>query len=267
MGRGHSHSGIGDIDFLAQRSRLGCVNAALKCGCALGAIVLVLAMRSPAAAAFCALSLGALTVCVGKTPLRVYLRLLQAPAVFLAVSALALLFDVAPAPMGAVSLPFFGGYLCVSEASPGETLRILLTAMAAVSGLYALSLSTPMGELIGVLRQARVPRVIIELMYIIYRYIFLLQDTLSRLKCAAAGRQGFATGRCTLRTTGYILSALLRRSFMRAASSFDAMEARCYEGDIRFLEHRKPLCAGHLLFAAAWFFAAVAIAAIEKGAL
>lgn len=268
MGRRHTHSHarLTDIDWRAQQSRLNTVNASFKCLCAVVALVLVLALRSVWAAAFVILSLCLLTVAVGKTPLRVYLRLMLTPVLFVLLSTVALLFDYSPVSGGVLTIPFFAGYLCVTSAAAVSTARLVLNAVAAVSCLYALSLSTPVGEIIAVLRRAHLPEIIIELMYLIYRYIFVLSQTLTQLKTAAGSRMGFeGSFAARIRTTGYIMSSLLQRSFGRASASYDAMEARCYAGTLRFVERQSPLMAGHLLCAALWFCAAAAVAIIEKG--
>jgi cobalt/nickel transport system permease protein len=95
-----------------------------------------------------------------------------------------------------------------------------------------------MSEIIGVLRRIRCPEVLSDLMYLIYRYIFILLSMHYIMKDAAKSRLGFVNYRTSLRTTAMLYSELMSRSFWQAGISFDAMESRCYDGGIRFLDRR-----------------------------
>ena len=258
LGR-HSHDGAGSIDALAQHSRLCRWNPGLKCALCLGLMVICLLPSSPWMGAATALGCLALTVWGGGVPLHDYLRLMALPAVFLLLGALALLFEYSQAP-GVLNLPLAGGYLCVTRAAQDRALLVLFRALGAVSCLYLLSLSTPMHELIGVLRRTRCPGVVITLMYLIYRYIFILLAMYRTMRDAAASRLGYARRRAALRTTGQVFGSLMARSYRQANRCFDAMESRCFDGSVRFLQAARPLTAGHPPAAAALTAAAGALA-------
>ncbi len=263
--RGHDHDNWTAIDYYAHQSRLHSVPAGLKGLLALGMIVLVLAASSPAVSlAALALAFG-WTLLGGRTPAGTLLRLYAVPLAFVLLSAVALLLDFAPSPAGAaVAVPCFGRYLVVTAEAQAETLQILLGAAAAVSWLYALCLSTPLAGLIGALGRLRVPEILIELMYLIYRYIFVLSGTFVQLRTAAVTRLGTASARASLRSAGWMMTSLLTASFRKASASFDAMQARGCAGRIRFLEERPPLRAGHVLAAAATLAAAAAVIPLER---
>ncbi|WP_130863024.1 cobalt ECF transporter T component CbiQ [Bacilliculturomica massiliensis] len=249
LGR-HSHDGVLSIDIIAQRSRLCSVNPALKvCGC-VGLLIFCVAADSVPVGVGLALAMLLLTVAAGGLPLHDYLALLALPAAFMLVSGLALLFSWEKSPVGVINLPLAGGWLSVTAAAQVRTLLVMAKALGAVSCLYLLSLSTPMTDIINVLRRARVPAVVVELMYLIYRYIFILLNMHRTMRDAAESRLGYDSYRQSLRTTGQIYGNLLALSFRKAGACFDAMESRCYDGEIRFLEQAKPLRPLHILTAA-----------------
>ncbi|NCB62900.1 MAG: cobalt ECF transporter T component CbiQ [Clostridia bacterium] len=249
LGR-HDHSGgILHIDALAQRSRLSYVNPSLKTWGCIALLVICVVSDSVAVGLTLCVAMAVLTVGLGRLPLRDYLSLLALPAAFLLLSSLALLFSWSPAPAGVLNLPFFGGWLSVTAAAQARTVVVLCKSLGAVSCLYLLSLSTPLTELIAVLRRAHVPAVVVELMYLIYRYIFILLEMHRTMRDAAESRLGYAGLKCSLRTTGAVYGGLLARSFRKAGACFDAMESRCYDGEIRFLESSKPITALHGLAA------------------
>lgn len=245
LGRHDHGGGVLHIDAIAQRSRLSSVNASLKVIGSVTLLVICVAADSVSVGLTLTVLMALLTVGLGRLPLHSYLSLLALPAAFLLLSSLALLFSFSPSPIGVLNLRFLGGWLCVTAAAQAHTLMIVCKALGAVSCLYLLSLSTPLTELIAVLRRAHVPAVVVELMYLIYRYIFILLEMHRTMKDAAESRLGYTDFKTSLRTTGAVYGGLLGRSFRKAGTCFDAMESRCYDGEIRFLESSKPITALH----------------------
>jgi len=237
------------IDVLAYASRLGKVNPSLKFWTALALMVICVSARSLYAGVFLTVAMLVLTVFVGGLKLRDYITMFALPLSFLIMGGLALLFELSAQSGGILNIPFFGHWLCVTAATQVRTVLVLSRALGAVSCLYFLSLTTPMSELIGVLRRAKCPNVLIGLMYLIYRYIFVLLSMHHAMKNAAKSRLGYINYRTGLRTTGNLYSNLLARSYRQATINFDAMESRCYDTEIRFLENRGKITGMHLFVA------------------
>ena len=237
----HSHGGVLVIDVYARRSRYFEWSPALKtAGCVL-LLILCVASPSPWVPLTLALVLALLTVCGGGIHLHDYLALLSLPAAFLLLSALALLWDYAPVMDGVLAVHFWNGWLVVTAAAQARARLVIARALGAVSCLYFLSLSTTMPEILSALRQAHVPSVMTELAVLIYRYLFVLLSVCQSMKDAAASRLGYSGLARSIRTTGAVYGNLLAASFRRAGACFDAMESRCYNGELRFLEREKPV--------------------------
>lgn len=258
-GHGHHHGAFLSIDQHAQRSRLNGRNPAVKALFAAGCAVLCVAADSPALSAYFFASMLALTVAVGGTPLRYYLRLLTVPALFILAGALAILLEISPAPDGVWNLALFGRYATVTAAGQLRALSVIARAFGAVSCLYMLSLSTPLHEIIGVLRRARIPDVVVELMYLVYRYIFVLLESYENMKTAAGARFGYRGWRAALQTSLQNARNLLFLSFRRSSDCFAAMESRCYDGEIRFLERTAPARWCEAVFVAGYLAVAAAV--------
>ncbi len=254
----HEHDNVFTIDRLARRSAFYSVNPTLKVWSSVILLILCIAAQTPWMPLIMTLVLCVLTVWIGRISWHDYLSKFSFPAVFLLLSAIALLWSFVPQPGGCIDIPCFGGYLSVLPEAQQAARLLLARALGAVSCLYFLSLSTPMPEIITVLRNAKVPSVITDLAILIYRYIFLLFDTYHKMCNAAESRLGFCGLRKSLRTTGQLYALLLSNSFHKASACFDAMESRCYHSEIRFLTQKKPItrksavAASTLLLFAAW---------------
>ena len=236
----HSHGGVLVIDVYARRSRYFAWSPALKTGGCVLLLVLCVASTSPWVPLALALIMAFLTVW-GGIRFHDYLALLSLPAAFLLLSGLALLWDYVPVMDGVAAIPLWNGWLVVTAAAQVRARLVMARALGAMSCLYFLSLSTTMPEILSVLRRAHVPSVMTELAVLIYRYLFVLLSAYETMQDAAASRLGYSTFARSIRTTGAVYGNLLAASFRRAGACFDAMESRCYDGEIRFLEREKPV--------------------------
>lgn len=245
----HKHEGYLTIDLLAQKSRLNKVHQGVKFWSVLALIFLSVVSRTPVIGFMLFLLMLIFIVMVGGLDLQEYLSLLCVPVSFLILSGLALLFEYNVQSVGVINLPFFQGYLTVSRLSQQRAALVMAKALGAISCLYLLSLTTTMSEIIGLLRRIHVPDIVIELMYLIYRYIFILLEMYRSMKDAAKSRLGFIDFTTGLRTTGHIYANLLARSYRKADANFNAMESRCYMGEISFLENKKRLTPLSLMIA------------------
>lgn len=230
------HGGFLSIDSRAQNSRLNRLHPSLKTCFSFGCIFLCIAADSLTVSLFLVITMTILTVSIGKIPIGYYLTLLTIPFTFILLGTVAILFEISPNPFGLLDISIGGWYLCVTQTGQAKALSLICKAFGAVSCLYMLSLSTPMHRIIGVLRRLHLPAVVVELMYLIYRYIFVLLETQGHMKNAAESRLGYRNYRTSIKTMLSSSMNLLFLSLRRSSDCFTAMEARCYDGEIGFLE-------------------------------
>ena len=176
------------IDKLCYRSRLRYVNASEKFLYTVATLVICIAGRSPAAAAAAFAANGILTVRKGGIPLSRYLKLLMVPLAFLIPGCAAVIVNVSETPLDAFAIPVGDWYITGSRASVMNGALLWAVALSAVSCLYFLSLNTTMTDILGVFRKLHVPELMIELMLLIYRFIFVLLETASAITTAQKSR-------------------------------------------------------------------------------
>lgn len=255
----HRHTGVRSIDYFAYTSRLGGWNAAFKVTFSLMMLVFCIAADSLAVSLFTIAVMAGLIVGLGGLRLHSYLALLSVPLAFLLMSGLAIALHFSSAPQGELFFDLHFFYVYTSRADLLFALALTLKAFGAVSAMYLMTLTTPASEIVGVLRRARVPKIIIELMYLIYRFIFILLDVHGRMHAAAASRLGHRGFRASVRSFGGIAGNLLVLSMRKANTYYNAMESRCYNGEMRFLEQEKPVRAWQMVLAGAIWVAAFAL--------
>lgn len=249
------------IDYYAYRSGMKKWNAGLKVFLALGTLCILLAAGSFWVSVTIWAVMGLLTLLVGKVPFPVYLRYLLVPLGFLLTACLVIAVQVSGSVYGEWNLSLHFFYLCVTRSSLDTAIRVFFQVLAGISTLYMLSFSTPVSELIVVLQKLHLPEIILELMHLIYRYIFILFEVAGQMQAAAKARLGYQGFWKSCRTFSMIGGNLFLISMKKANSYYDAMLARGYQGHLEFLTEEKPVrslhIAGCLLYFAGILFIAL----------
>lgn len=248
---GHSHGGATlGIDAYAYNSKMRSWNAGYKVLLATVSLILCIAFNNIYVSVAVILMMGYLTVVIGGLEFDHYLSMLTIPIVFMVVGAVTIAIGYSLEPMGQYHLRVFNlFYIYCSNQSILMAAVLILKALGAVSALYMMTLTTPLTELVSVLRKIHMPKLIVELMNMIYRYIFIMLETYTRLKNSAESRLGYCDFKTSCYSFGHIASNLFVVSLKKANAYYNALEARCYDGELNFLEDIKPVKTWQICFA------------------
>lgn len=236
----HEHSdSVLSIDVISRKNRMSRFTSGYKIILSMILIAVCVVSKKPEIGLAVLIISSAILVLVAGINPKTYLRFLSVPMAFIFVGGLAIVFNYSKVPMDVLNIKLFGGFIGISEASQIQAQTVVAKAFGAMSALYVMSLTTPMSEIIRCLKKVHMPRIIIDLMYLIYRCIFIIYEMHRTMKTAAKSRGGFSSYRTGIKTTAKIYSNLLIRSYMSSSKMFDAMVARCYDGEINFLQDKK----------------------------
>ncbi|EKQ57330.1 MULTISPECIES: cobalt ECF transporter T component CbiQ [unclassified Clostridium] len=238
---GHKHGEGYSIDFYAYASKIRQWNAGFKVYLSILTLVFCIVLDNPYVSAAIIIAMAYLTVIKGKIPAIEYVSILAIPITFILLSTFTIAIDFSKQPIGQYNLHLGFFYLFTSQEQLKKMAFLILKIFAAISALQMMTLSTPTSEIIYVLRKAYVPKIIVELMSLIYRYIFILMDVSTKMKNSAKSRQGYCDFKTSCYTFGRIASNMLIISLKKANAYYDAMEARCYDGDLVFFEEDKKV--------------------------
>jgi len=240
-GTGHKHGEGFSIDFYAYTSKIRNWNATFKVSFSVVILILCIALENPYVSVVVIIVMAYLTIVKGGLPVNEYLSILTIPIIFILLGTFTIAIDFSKQPMGQYNLYLGFCYVFTSQAKLKEVVFLILKVFAAISALQMMTLSTPSSEIIYVLRKAHVPKLIVELMNLIYRYIFILMDVYAKMKNSAESRQGYCDFKTSCYTFGSIASNMLVISLKKANAYYDAMESRGYDGDLIFLEEDKKV--------------------------
>lgn len=187
------------------------------------------------------LIMGWNTVYNGGIPFILFLKLLLVPMSFLVIGVLTIGINVSDNQAAFLYfVPVLETNIGVSQGGIQNAVRLFFKALGSVSCLYYLSLSTPIVELLTALRRLKVPKLLVELMGLIYRFIFLLLETAETMFTAQNCRLGYSSLSSAYRSLAALVSTLFIRAYKRSDELYTALEARGYDGELNVLEEPVP---------------------------
>lgn len=159
-------------------------------------------------------------------------------AVPFVLAAVPLLFTVKGPALLAVPI----GSLSFTITAPGleRLLSLMFKSWVSVQVAIVFAATTPFPEMLLAMRAIRIPRLIVSLFGLMWRYMFVMVDEAIRLIRARASRSGALEGAkpggaivWRAKVTGGMAGNLFVRSLDRGERIYAAMAARGYDGEIR----------------------------------
>lgn len=222
-----------NIDFIASHNALLKIAASQKMTFSLITLILVTLLRNNSFSIWTLLFMSGIIIFYAKIPLKTYITLLLAPIGFVLAGMIAIVISITfTQPIPASALWHSSLFTMQFFILPSDILRaitIFCTAVSATSCLYFLVLTTPMFEISPVLARLKVPTIVIELMELMYSFIFLFLQTVMQLYTAQHARLGYRSYKKSFQSLGLLISALFRTIFFRYQAMSHAMAARNIE--------------------------------------
>jgi cobalt/nickel transport system permease protein len=193
-------------------------------------IVAAFAASTPATACGIALVLCAVTVLGAGIPLERYLRVTAPALIFLSVSALSLAVSLRIGDTaGDISLQ-----LAWTELP--KVAHVCGRSLGGLSALLFIALTTPMIDIIELLRRIKAPEVLLDIMVLCYRTLFVFSDAVRDTITAQSARLGYATISLSLHSLGGLIANITTQVWQRSQALHLAAMARNNDGPLHFLE-------------------------------
>jgi cobalt/nickel transport system permease protein len=162
-------------------------------------------------------------------------------------SLLAIPFVLAAVPLlftvkGPVLLTIPIGELTLTITSTGleRLLSIMFKSWVSLQVAIVFAAATPFPDMLLAMRAVKIPRLLVSLFGLMWRYMFVMVDEAIRLMRARAARSGAIAGSKSggsivwrAKVTGGMAGNLFIRSIDRGERIYDAMAARGYDGEVR----------------------------------
>jgi cobalt/nickel transport system permease protein len=231
------------IDRYAHSNAIRCLDPAQKAGLALLAMGLCLALDRPAVGVLAVAWMLGLTVGWARVPAPVFGRAVLGQGLFLVASSACVALEVGlgAAPAGVWALRAGPLWVGAGAAGLATAARLIARALGCASALNFLILTTPLVDMIELLRRLRAPEALIDLMALTYRAIFVLLAGLNPVRGAQGARPGRA-GMCRgIRGAAQLAGQLFLDASGRGARLRRSLESRGMVAALRALppEYRR----------------------------
>ena len=220
-------------DRCACRSRLRWVDPVPKLWLSLAGLLVCVFADSAAVGGFTLLVFSVLNLLLGGHTLRILTRFFAVPMGFLAIGCGMIAFR----PLEQAQALWAMGNSGWGISRQGLLLAwmVLCKALGALAAVYFFSMNTLVTDLTWALRRLRVPGLLVELMELIYRFLFLLREEAARIQVAQKSRLGYQSIPQSLRSAGMLAGMVLLRALRRGDRVYTALESRGYTGQIATL--------------------------------
>lgn len=179
----------------------------------------------------------------GGISYKVFVKLLLLPVGFLLIGSVTIMINQFPTGTSILVGAKIGSHLYgISYDSLLKGLSISFKSLGAVSCMYFFSLNTPMNDLFNLLRKTKLPVLIIELMELMYRFIFIIWEEGQRVYTAQSSRLGYEGFKNKITSSAELISTIFLRAFRRVDRINTSLESRGYDGSLSAFEENYEPC-------------------------
>ncbi len=232
------------LDGYAHSNGLKNANVSFKVLFAILTMVVCLLSTSPVVPLTITILISLILIFKARIPLKFYLKFLSIPFIFgfLTFVFMAIFF-------GTGETWFNIGLFNLAVYKDGFNLGLLVFArvLGGFSCLAFLALTTPMTELFSVLESLRIPKIVLEIAMLMYRFIFVFLGEAENMYRSQNTRLGYGSLKNTYHSLGMLMSNLFIRTWLTGEQVYISMESRCYNGSIRTLKPQKNITPRNIL--------------------
>lgn len=209
------------------------VSPAAKGLFALAGLIAAFAAPNPGGALAVAALLIVIAWLAAGIPALLYLRVATAPLVFLALSSLSLAVSLGSTGDGGLTL-------AMAPDAGNQVARVGGRSLGALAAMLLLVLTTPLPDLIALLRRLKTPELLLDLMVLSYRMLSVFTTAVHDTLTAQSARLGYATRRLAWRSLAMLVANLAVQVWRRARALHAAAQARNIDGPLRFVARNFP---------------------------
>lgn len=229
------------LDSVAQQNAFRHIHPATKLILCLGSLLICLVSPSPVVPLISGIVLTFVLIVPAKVSPVLYGELLLAPAIFTVISVVVLLFLVGGGDVIWRFNPVPWINLTITEGAVREGTLVLCRVFGCSVSLFFVALTTPMTDLFNGMKRARIPLELIDLMMIIYRYIFIVYAQAVEIWQAQVMRLGYRRPLEAIRSFSTLCGMLFISSWNAGEDLVHAMDCRCYNGIFPSLDPAEPM--------------------------
>lgn len=182
------------------------------------------------------------TIVGAGIPYKVYLKYISIPLTFVVIAIASVAIEIHSSPNVFIYKIMIGHiYVGITQLSLSLSFGLLMRSMAALACLYFLALTTPIQEIIYLLEKIHCPKIVTELMVLIYRFIFIFMSTARTIYHAQSSRLGYSGFKKSIKSLSVLCSVLFVKAYLHSKVLYQATLSRGYQGTFYGLDNSRQI--------------------------
>ncbi|MSU00678.1 cobalt ECF transporter T component CbiQ [Tissierella pigra] len=220
------------IDKYAYTNKIRCYSPQAKILLACGTIIISRIINNYYFDLLIIILMSVLIVGIAKIPCKAYFKMLLIPLSFLLVSIVAIVISVNDVNY-IYCFKLINSYIGITYESFNTGAKLFTTVLSSLTSVYFLILTTPIIDIIKVLKKLKVPSLFIELMVLIYRSIFIFIEEANNIHMAQTMKFGYENKRNSLKSISLLIRNLFLRIFIKHNEMNISLECKLYDGEFK----------------------------------
>lgn len=220
-----------EIDNCAYLNNIKDVNPLIKLGITFIGVTASMLTQNANIHILIMLFMTALILFIARVDMKLYIKCLKIPIIFLIIGIGLNLINISFENKDYIfNVNILGLYIGTTEFAIKSSVNILLRAMSCIISIYFLILTTPFNQLIIVLKKLHIPHTLIELMILIYRFIFIFIEEAEEIYKSQQLKLGYTNLRTSYNSMSLLIKTLFFRMMRRYEDMSISLDIKLYDG-------------------------------------
>lgn len=220
-----------EIDNCAYLNNIKDVNPLIKLGITSIGVIASMLTQNAKIHILIMLFMTALIIFIARVDVKLYIRCLKIPMFFLVLGIGLNLINISFENKDYIfNVNILGLYIGTTKFAVKSSINILLRAMSCIISIYFLILTTPFNQLIIVLKKLYIPHTLIELMILIYRFIFIFIEESEEIYKSQQLKFGYTNLKTSYNSMSLLIKTLFFRMMRRYEDMSTSLDIKLYDG-------------------------------------
>ncbi len=220
-----------EIDNCAYLNNIKDVNPLTKLGITFIGVIASMLTQNVNIHILIMLVMTVLILFIARVDMKLYIKCLKIPMIFLIIGIGLNLINISFENKDYIfNINILGLYIGTTKFAVKSSVNILLRAMSCIISIYFLILTTPFNQLIIVLKKLHIPHTLIELMILIYRFIFIFIEEAEEIYKSQQLKFGYTNLKTSYNSMSLLIKTLFFRMMRRYEDMSTSLDIKLYDG-------------------------------------
>ncbi len=220
-----------EIDNCAYLNNIKDVNPLTKLGITFIGVIASMLTQNVNIHILIMLVMTVLILFIASVDMKLYIKCLKIPMIFLIIGIGLNLINISFENKDYIfNINILGLYIGTTKFAVKSSVNILLRAMSCIISIYFLILTTPFNQLIIVLKKLHIPHTLIELMILIYRFIFIFIEEAEEIYKSQQLKFGYTNLKTSYNSMSLLIKTLFFRMMRRYEDMSTSLDIKLYDG-------------------------------------